>query len=98
MNNKYILYLFILIIGFLLGIIFQKQCVYYNQENFDDNMIDLNTIHSKIILIHGSLMEEYPEQLLSVKYIKPTDKVLEIGGSLYYHIISQFILILCDNN
>lgn len=82
MNNKYIFYIFILIIGFLLGIIFQKQCVFVNQENFDDSMIDLNKIHSKIILIHGSLMEEYPEQLLSVKYIKPTDIVLEIGANV----------------
>ena len=39
-------------------------------------------IHSKIRLIHGSLQEEYPEQLLSVKYIKPTDTVLEIGGNV----------------
>lgn len=43
---------------------------------------DLNNIHKKIILIHGSLEEEYPEQLLSVKYIKPTDIVLEIGGNV----------------
>ena len=67
----------------MFGVIFQKQCI--NQENFDNNFdnntIDLQAIHSKIQLIHGSLMEEYPEQLLSVKYIKPTDTVLEIGGN-----------------
>lgn len=80
--NKYILYIFILIFGFLFGVIFQKQYVIVNQENFDDRMIDLQAIHSKIILIHGSLMEEYPEQLLSVKYIKSTDTVLEIGGNV----------------
>jgi len=79
MNNKYILYIFILIFGFLFGVIFQKQCI--NQEHFDNNTIDLQAIHSKIKLIHGSLMEEYSQQLLSAKYIKPTDTVLELGGN-----------------
>jgi FkbM family methyltransferase len=82
MNNKYILYIFILIIGFLFGVLFQKHCYFVNKENFESNMIDLNKVHSKIILIHGSLMEEYPEQLLSVKYIEPSDTVLEIGGNV----------------
>jgi FkbM family methyltransferase len=84
MNNKYILYIFILIFGFLFSVIFQKQCINqenFHNKNFDNNTIDLQAIHSKIKLIHGSLMEEYPEQLLSVKYIKPTDIVLEIGGN-----------------
>ena len=79
--EKNIYYIFLLIIGFLLGVIFQNQCFYYNKENFD-NSLDLNKIHNKIVLMHGSLQEEYPEQLLSVEYIKPSDIVLEIGGNV----------------
>ena len=61
--EKNIYYIFLLIIGFLLGVIFQNQCFYYNKENFD-NSLDLNKIHNKIVLMHGSLQEEYTEQLL----------------------------------
>ena len=44
--------------------------------------ININDIHKKLTFKHGSLRDEYPEQLLSVKYIKTTDKVLEIGGNI----------------
>jgi FkbM family methyltransferase len=33
-------------------------------------------------LLHGTFNEEYPEQLLSVMFISPTDNVLEIGGNI----------------
>ncbi len=82
MINKYIIYIFLLMLGFLFGVIFQKKCKIINEEHFNDNMKHLNDIHSKITLNYGSLMEEYPEQLLSVQYIKPSDKVLEIGGNI----------------
>lgn len=42
----------------------------------------LKLLHSKINLDFGSMTEEYPEQLMAVKYIKPTDTVLEIGGNI----------------
>ena len=47
-----------------------------------ENREYLNTLHSKIKLLHGSLMEEYPEQLLAAQYINPGDVVLEIGGNV----------------
>lgn len=75
MENIYI-YLFLLIFALIIN------CYYQEQKIVDDNIAKLNYIHSKIILIHGSLQDEYPEQLLSVKYIKPTDIVLEIGGNV----------------
>jgi hypothetical protein len=42
----------------------------------------LSDIHKKIILKGGSMTDEYPEQLMAVKYIKPDAKVLEIGANI----------------
>ena len=97
MEKKYIfiyIFQFVLIIIYL-GYNFNfkdliKDKINTVKDNIEDKMniikekikTDLNNIHNKIILIHGSLEEEYPEQLLSVKYIKPTDIVLEIGGNV----------------
>ncbi len=39
-------------------------------------------IHNEIIINHGNKYDEYPEQFLSVKFIKPNDCVLEIGGNI----------------
>lgn len=40
------------------------------------------SIHTKLSFQHGSLDEEFPEQVMSVKYLKGTEKVLEIGGNV----------------
>lgn len=42
----------------------------------------LRNIHSTSVLKYGSFIEEYPEQLMASQYIKPTDKVLELGGNI----------------
>lgn len=42
----------------------------------------LQTIHSQLHLIHGSLAEEYPEQLMSAMYLSKNAKVLELGGNV----------------
>lgn len=42
----------------------------------------LHKIHSTSVLKYGSFIEEYPEQLMASQYIKPTDKVLELGGNI----------------
>lgn len=42
----------------------------------------LNSLHNYIALNHGNMKDEYPEQLMAIKYIKPTDTVLEIGGNI----------------
>ena len=47
----------------------------FEQEN-------LFNIHNEIIINHGNKHDEYPEQLLSVRFIKPDDCVLEIGGNI----------------
>lgn len=42
----------------------------------------LENIQKNIYIVGGNIKEEYPEQLLSVKYIDSDDKVLEIGSNI----------------
>ncbi len=42
----------------------------------------LEAIHSKLHLVHGSLAEEYPEQLMAAMYVSKRAKVLELGGNV----------------
>lgn len=42
----------------------------------------LEVIHSKLHLVHGSLREEYPEQLMAAMYVSKSAKVLELGGNV----------------
>ena len=42
----------------------------------------LKNVHNFLIINHGDKKEEYEEQLMCLKYIKPDDKVLEIGGNI----------------
>ena len=58
--------------------------------NFETNSVTvvpdkrdrLHAIHSTSVLKYGSFLEEYPEQLMATQYIKPTDKVIELGGNI----------------
>ncbi len=45
---------------------------------------DVFSIHNEIIINHGNKYDEYPEQFLSVRFIKPDDCVLEFqfGGNI----------------
>jgi FkbM family methyltransferase len=45
----------------------------------DERLAD---IHKKLVLLHGSFRDEFPEQRMAVQYIHPTSKVLEIGGNI----------------
>ncbi len=42
----------------------------------------LSNIHQQLIINYGNKNDEYPEQLMSVMFIKPDDCVLEIGGNI----------------
>jgi len=55
-----------------------------NITNINDNDIEdkLKNIHSKLNIKHGSLMDEYPEQKMVVRYFTGQEKVLEIGGNI----------------
>lgn len=51
-------------------------------DNFLNPEKKLTEIHNTLICRHGKLTDEYPEQIMAALFIKPTDKVLEIGGNI----------------
>jgi|694.fasta_scaffold07214_6 hypothetical protein len=57
-----------------------------NNDVYTKNIIDYDKqvkhIHSKIKFEFGSMLEEFPEQVMSVKYLKGHEKVLELGGNI----------------
>ena len=69
------------------------------QEQEEDNVNyrnKLNKIHEKLSIKYGSFNEEYPEQLMSVRYLKGHEKVLEIGGNIGRN--SLIIASIINNN
>ena len=55
------------------------------KEIYNKNILaeeKLKYIHNNIYFDGNIKTKEYPEQLLSMKYIKPTDIVLELGGNI----------------
>ncbi len=45
----------------------------------------LLSIHNSIIINYGNKYDEYPEQIMSIMFIKPNDCVLEIGGNIGFN-------------
>lgn len=57
--------------------------------NMTDNTIktmniiqQIENIHSKLNIKYGNMTDEFPEQLMSVRYLRGNEKVLEIGGNI----------------
>ena len=42
----------------------------------------LEAIHAKLDFVHGSIDDELPEQRMAVRFLKGTEKVLELGGNV----------------
>ena len=42
----------------------------------------LTKIQTNLVLNHGKFYDEYPEQLMSVRYLTGNEKILEIGGNI----------------
>ena len=42
----------------------------------------LQVIHESVTLLHGSMHDEFPEQLMAAKYLTGNERVLEIGGNI----------------
>jgi FkbM family methyltransferase len=42
----------------------------------------LFSMQRKLTLVHGSFRDEFPEQKMAVRFLKPEDRVLEIGGNV----------------
>ena len=63
-------------------------------------------IHSRLKFCHGNLSDEYPEQIMAVRFVKPDVTVLEIGGnvgrnscviaSILKDPPKQFVVLECD--
>ena len=48
----------------------------------DDAPEKLAELHSKLKIHYGNFSEEFPEQLMAMRFISPDSKVLEIGGNI----------------
>jgi len=59
-----------------------KYKINYTQYGGSTLKITLENIQNKLNLKYGSWDNEYLEQLLSLKYINPNAKVLELGGNI----------------
>jgi FkbM family methyltransferase len=64
----------------LLGLI--QTCIPLEAQTLDYATERLQLIHSKLRLIHGSLLEEFPEQLMTAMFLPEDAKVLELGGNV----------------
>jgi len=73
---------------------------YYNNNiyNIDDPKKKLSHIHSILSLKHGSLMQEYPEQLLATTFLDPNAKVLELGGNIGRNSCVMSLILNDDKN
>jgi FkbM family methyltransferase len=68
----------------------QTNAVYIN--NLPDSLVDLSpltkamktakNLHSTLKLDFGSFEDEYPEQLMAIRYLKGDERVLELGGNI----------------
>ena len=79
-----------------------------NKLNNNDINNNISKIHRNLKLKYGSFNDELPEQKMSVRYLKGTEKVLEIGGNIgrnslvISHIIggntNNMVVMECDSN
>ena len=61
--------------------------------------IKLSNIHKQLKLDYGSFKDEYPEQMMAVKYLTGDEKVLEIGSNIGRNtVIIAHILNKMNNN
>jgi FkbM family methyltransferase len=59
----------------------------------------LKKIHSQLKIGYGSFEEEYPEQLMALRYLRGNEKVLEIGSNIGRNsLIINYILSQKNNN
>lgn len=52
----------------------------------------LNFIHNNLNINFGSFKEEYPEQLMAIKFIKGNEKILELGANIGRN---SLIILIC---
>jgi DNA polymerase elongation subunit (family B) len=59
----------------------------------EDSDEKLKQLHKRMMIYYGNVNEEYPEQVMATKYIRPMDRVLELGGNIGRNtlVISQIL-------
>lgn len=76
-------------------------------RNESDPVIKLDSIHRNLIFQGGNIRDEYPEQMMSMLYIKPDNCVLEIGSNIGRNTMtiatilndqSKLVTLECDPN
>jgi len=68
-------------------------------KSLSDVLNRLNKIHSNLNLHFGSFSEEFPEQLMVARYLKGSERVLEIGGNVGRNsMVIAYILNKAGNN
>uniref|UniRef100_A0A6C0HWG8 Methyltransferase FkbM domain-containing protein n=1 Tax=viral metagenome TaxID=1070528 RepID=A0A6C0HWG8_9ZZZZ len=71
------------------------------KDIYPANMIleKISKIHQNLTIDFGTLDEEFPEQLMAVKYLTGNEKVLEIGGNIGRNsLVISYILNKNNNN
>jgi len=58
----------------------EKQTEY--KEKYPETYDKLKNIQDSLTLRYGTFLEEYPEQIMSVRFLNGTERVLEIGGNI----------------
>lgn len=50
--------------------------------SYEDGVAVLTSLHSQLRLQHGTFSDEYPEQLMAIRFIPTDARVLELGGNI----------------
>ena len=79
--------------------IYSKDIPEYIRVIYPDYHEKLKNIHSKLKIGYGNLQEEYPEQMMTVRYLTGHEKVLEIGSNIGRNsLVINYILSQKNNN
>jgi len=60
--------------------------------------LKISLLHSKLSLMHGSFMDELPEQKMVARYFTGSEKVLEIGGNIGRNSLIIASILKASNN
>jgi len=58
-----------------------EECI-FDENNIIAHSKQLGDLHQRLKINHGTFAEEYPEQVMTILFLKPKNRVLEIGGNI----------------
>lgn len=80
-KKKYVFFAFLITTLIPLAYVFSSELMDEGIKQ-EEGLKRLEEIHSKLKLIHGRFLEEYPEQLMVATYLPADAKVLELGSEV----------------